>query len=200
MTGKRRFRRHRQALTELAVSLVAILIVISGMLLIAGLGIRNVWNVIHARQEAERKSRDGFSSTEGNDIRFWSYGNDNMPFTRDDAAVSSAQDVSGNFLDELDTNDEKNYRDDALILDIRHKGTLSHIPPQNNFAKNTAIQNFFLSAATLAGHTEADDDPLKSLQLSSLRQMVRNLLTKEEFSLSDTVFIPTNPIITENQY
>lgn len=200
MRIRRRFKRHGQALTELAVSLVAIIIVISGMLLISGLGVRNVWNVIHARQEADRKSRDGFISSEGNDIRSWSYGNDNMPFTRDDTALSTPMDVSGNFLDELDSNDEEDDMDDNLILDLRHTGSLPHIPNSNNFAKNTGALDFFLSAAALAGHTETDDDPLGSLHLASIRQMVRNLLTKDEFSLSDTVFMPVNPIITENQY
>ena len=200
MRNRRRFRRHGQALTELAVSLVAILAVISGMLLITGLGVRNVRNLIQARQEADRKSRDGFGAEEGKDIRFWSYGKDNLPFTRDDTTVSAAQDVSGNFMNELDTNDEADEADDGLILDLRHTGTLAHIPARNDFAKNTALQHFFLSAATLAGHTETDEDPLASLHLASIRQMVRNLLLKDDLSLNDTVFIPSNPVITENQY
>lgn len=200
MKAGRRIRRHRQALTELAVCLVAILTVISGMLLISGLGIRSVRNLIQARQEADRKARDGFTSSGGTDIRYWSYGADKLPFTRDDTAVSTKQDVSGYFLGELDTNDEEDDADDELILDLRHTGTLAHIPASNNFAKNTVMQHFFLSAATLAGHTESDADPLASLNLSSLRQLIRKLLMKDDFSLSDTVFIPSNPVITGNQY
>lgn len=200
MKDRRRIRRKRQALTELAVCLVAILAVISGMLLISGLGIRNVRNLIQARQEADQKARDGFSTAAGKDIRCWSYGADNLPFTRDDTAVLTAQDASGNFMNELDSNDEEDASDDALILDLRHTAALAHIPSSNNFAKNTALQHFFLSAATLAGHTESDEDPLASLHLASLRQLVRTLLLKNDLSLSDTVFMPSNPIITDNQY
>lgn len=200
MKDRRRIRRHGQALTELAVCLVAILAVISGMLLISGLGIRNVRNLIQARQEADQKARDGFSTAAGKDIRCWSYGADNLPFTRDDTAVSTTQDASGNFMNELDSNDEEDASDDALILDLRHTAALAHIPSSNNFAKNTALQHFFLSAATLAGHTESDEDPLASLHLASLRQLVRNLLLKNDLSLSDTVFIPSNPVTSDNQY
>lgn len=181
-----------QALTELVISLVGILIVISGFLLIAALGAENVSVSIKARENADARSRNGLLLTSsGSTIKTWSAGKDKLHFTKDDKASNVADSTADVFPEQLKDNEQQLYLTSNLYL--------KEIPANNNFALNLESSRLFLNAATLGHHSESEDNPLGKRKLDSLKELIRSLITKKEFHLEDTVFMPTHKPIEENE-
>jgi hypothetical protein len=58
----------------------------------------------------------------------------------------------------------------------------------------------FLTAAGLGHNTETENDPLGKQHLKALKGVIRSLITKKNFVLEDTVFMPTHSPILDNQY
>lgn len=181
-----------QALTELVISLVGILTVISGFLLIAALSAENVTVTIRARENADAKARSGLLLTSsGKTIKTWNSGKDKVHFTTDDSS-SSINDASAHvFTDQLKDNEKK------LILTSDQQ--LKELPENNNFAPRLESGRLFLSAANLGYNTESESDPLGKRNLNNLKGLIQSLIMKGEFILQDTVFMPTHSPITENK-
>lgn len=81
-----------QAIVEMCICLVGIIAVFLGLIFVSGLSISNVQSLFSAKINAETSSRNTLSGGAGQNINYWDYGNDAIPFTADDAAV--AQDTS----------------------------------------------------------------------------------------------------------
>jgi hypothetical protein len=90
-----------QAIMEMCVCLIPILVVLLGMIFISGLGISNIRVLIEAKGNAEYDSRlPNAVGGVGNNIHHWDYGNedpnnpddgDGYPFTADDQTVDFYQ-------------------------------------------------------------------------------------------------------------
>ena len=182
-----------QALTELVICLVAILAVFSGFLLISTLGVENINVSILARQNSDAKARSGMLLTSsGKTIKTWHAGNDKVHFTKDDRS-STVTDSSGyNFTEQL--------QDNSATLKLTSNQTLQEIPEHNNFALTLDGNRLFLTAAGLGYNTESESDPLGKKHLKALKGVIRALITKKNFLLEDTAFMPTHSPILDNQY
>ncbi len=81
-------------MVEMCVCLIPILVIVLGMIFIAGLGISNIRAFIEAKGNAELASRSQSSvGGAGDSIFYWNYGDtdnneDGLPFTADDKIVS----------------------------------------------------------------------------------------------------------------
>lgn len=191
---QKQFRKNQQgqALTELVISLVGILAVISGFLLIAALSVENVEVSIKAREKADAKSRSGLLLTSsGKTIKTWSSGRDKIHFTKDDSSSHVSDASAPVFTEQL--------KDNAENLILTSDLYLKEIPKNNNFALKLESGRLFLLAANLGYNTESENDPLGKRNLQSLRGLIRSLITKKEFLLEDTVFMPTHSPIIENE-
>ncbi|MCF6176909.1 MAG: hypothetical protein L3J71_14205 [Victivallaceae bacterium] len=74
-----------QAIVEMCVGLIGIMVIFLGVIFIAGLGISNVKIYLSAKNNAEYVSRNDSSfSGAGSAIYSWDYGADNLPFSADD--------------------------------------------------------------------------------------------------------------------
>lgn len=85
-----------QAIVEMCVCLIPILVVLLGMIFISGLGISNIRAFIEAKGNAELASRSANAlGGAGNNIHHWDYGEDededSYPFTADDQPVDFQQ-------------------------------------------------------------------------------------------------------------
>ena len=177
-----------QAIAEMAVCLVAILAVVGGFLLITALGLENVQNAIRTREAVDQRARDGITTSSGRLIRTWNYGTDGILFTRDDAAAgwSPVEDV---FLSEL--------KDDTEPLDMKDSSVFPHISPQNNFAATLSRGKLFLAAADLSSAKVTESDPLSKRNLSSFKNLIKALISNADFSLEDSAFMPSSPVMSE---
>lgn len=177
-----------QAIVEMTVCLVAILIVLGGFLLITGLGLENIHNAIRSRETVDQKARDGIVSSSGRMIRSWSYGSDGILFTRDDRVSEWSPDVNI-FLSEL--------KDETEPLDMKDSHVFPHISTSNNFAGSLSAARLFLSAAELTSAKITESDPLAKRNLSSFRSLIKALIANPDFSLEDNAFMPTWPVGSE---
>jgi hypothetical protein len=88
------FKQQGQAMVEMCVCLIPILVVMLGMIFISGLGISNIRAFIEAKGNSELASRSQNAiGGAGDSIFFWNYGEtdnsgDGYPFTADDKIVS----------------------------------------------------------------------------------------------------------------
>lgn len=95
-----------QAIVEMCICLIPILVVLLGMIFISGLCISNIRAFIQAKGNAEALSRaSGMPGGAGDDIHYWDYGDadddgDGYPFTADDRPVYFWQ---GGFANRMDT-------------------------------------------------------------------------------------------------
>ncbi|MHB9138208.1 MAG: hypothetical protein ACYC4Q_02265 [Victivallaceae bacterium] len=91
-----------QAIVEMCICLVGIMAVFLGLIFVSGLSISNVQTLFSAKINAETSSRNTQSGGAGQNINYWDYGSDAMPFTADDASVA------------LDTSADKGYYSNLL--------------------------------------------------------------------------------------
>ena len=172
----------------MAVCLVAILAVVGGFMLITALGLENVQNAIRTREAVDQRARDGITTSSGRLIRTWNYGTDGVLFTRDDAATGWSPDEDV-FLSEL--------KDDTEPLDMKDSSVFPHISPQNNFAGSLSRGKLFLSAADLSSAKVTESDPLDKRNLSSFKNLIKALISNADFSLEDSAFMPSSPVMSE---
>lgn len=189
---KRKKTQGGQALAELAVCLVALMVLLLGFFLISALTMGNVENVIDAREEADQRARDGTLGGESaQNISHWSYGNRNIAFTADDTPVTQS-DVAGVFyLSELNAADRN--------FDLAAAGGASkeYLQSHYNPATNISVVNVFLHAANLSAGTTKITDPLEKRNLSNLREAFNRMFGVTNFSIEDTVFIPAKATVPD---
>ncbi len=74
-----------QAIVEMSIGLIGIMVIFLGLIFIAGLTISNVKIYLSAKNNAEYSSRNSSDfSGAGDAIYSWNYGADNLPFSADD--------------------------------------------------------------------------------------------------------------------
>lgn len=177
----RRSRPSGQAIVELVVSIVAIAVVFTGMLVITDIAKGSVENLIEARRLAD--SAAGTSGTivgsGGSPIKTWDAGGDLFMFTADDIPVPADDENSGTFKNELNIDKQENH----LNLET----------PPVNFSHN--LQNFytsaslFLDAANLTTHGESQKTVPADNGIVT-EDMFRLIGGRPSITIKDSVYMP----------
>ena len=172
-----------QAFTELAISLLAFLVVFIGFLLIASLGSDRVYSLIKAREQADKESSSGLSSQGGESIRYWDYGKDEIPFTVDDRAVSGSYGDGAYFRGQL--------ADNTREVTLQHPPSSTHL--QSDFS-SLQDSNLFVNAASLA---KGSASPRYSIHdsghyLNVLEPAIEWLFHMKNTDIEETVYMPAH--------
>jgi len=128
-----------QAIVEMCVCLIPILVIMLGMIFISGLGISNIRAFIEAKGNAELASRlQGAIGGAGDNIYFWDYGDpnengDGYPFTDDDEIVNFYQ-------------ADSDYSTEAIMYSQLNESVYSQ---SQSAALSTAEQYIYLPTASL---------------------------------------------------
>lgn len=164
-----------QAVVELAVCIVALIIVLLGYFLVSAVTLENVKNTMIARTKADENSRKGLNSSSGaaENILRWDYGNHDLPFTYDDKPSKGYSSDGSPFYPEIPTQE-----------------VLDKVPDSFNVIDSLSMTNLFLNAADLSEGTSKVNDPLEKRGLESLRHSFKNVFGVDSFQLKDSVFIP----------
>jgi len=170
-----------QAFAELTVSLIAILAAFVGFLLVAAVSSDRVSTLIHAREEADRKSSSGVSSQGGESIRYWDYGADEIPFTTDDHPVLGSAGDGALFKRQLADN-----TGEVQLTNPPSSSTLG-----SDFA-SLQDANMFVNAASLASGDARTTDTLRDHNIGSLESAVRWLFGVGNIRVEDTVYMPAH--------
>ncbi len=186
MIRNRRRRQSGQAIAELAVCLVVLIVCFLGILLTAAISRERVNNVILSRTDADdrRQSLNLYGHYEGTSIQRWDYGGNDeiglpaVPFTADDRKVTGDQNDSS-FFDQLQDN-TGNF--------VLGQVDTSSIPFATNAARLMTAP-LYLSAAGLLRGASSNDDPLEE-HFKELKAAVNNLFGISSFSMSDETFLP----------
>ncbi|GEM_PF-898706 len=197
-----------QALTELLAGIIGILMLFIGFLLISALGTDNIRNTIASREKADRMSESGISSDSGASIRYWDYGEDKLPFTKDDVPVASAPDsmlfnsqFTGTIYDHTGDADSlesaRTYMNnisfsdiDQYTVDLRHSADV--LGP--NMATDLPSTDIFVKAASLADGEERISDTLSRRNLNGLKESMRRLFGLNDFSIIDHTCMPAQKL------
>lgn len=181
-----------QALAELAVCLIALMVVLLGFFLISALTMGNVENVIDAREEADKRARKGTLGGENaQNISHWAYGNRNIAFTADDTPVTQSDAYGAKFLEILRIPGE-----DFTLTSAGGSGK-EYLQIHYNPVPDISAVNVFLSAANLTAGTTKITDPLERRNLSNLQEAFNRVFGITDFSIVDTIFMPARVTVPD---
>lgn len=184
-----------QAFTELAVSLIAILAAFVGFLLIAALSSDRVSMLIRARADADERGRqnrvDVFASEgDARSIRYWTYGEDGIPFTADDVSVTDPSGNGGVFLNELTYNNQK--------VSLTNPQTSLPRLKTNEFTALRDDTDFFVNAAGLVTGEAGTGNTLRDHNIDPLKSAIGWLFHVGEIQVRERVYMPAHKdIFTE---
>ena len=205
-----------QAIVEMCVCLIPILVILLGMIFISGLGISNIRAFIQAKGNSELASRSQNAvGGYGNNIYCWDYGNpddaddegDGYPFTADDEVRTFYDVGSENSTEALITEHLNNseYSISRESNDYYFVPTTSLVSIDNNYDSMLSAANLvegradnnFNSVFTLdSRHSDADE--IRSLKLSFTHLFgleVDDLDLRE--MRANTVYYPALPASSE---
>ncbi len=176
-----------QAISELAVCLVALLIVLLGFLLLSTLSQEGVTNVIASRQDADKNARGSVTSIGGSstleNISHWDYGDRGVPFNRDDTPIKSSNNNGSTFFNQLTDNYGR--------FNFKTAGKGFWLPEYYNPLKRLQQNDILLNAANLTVGISSEKDPLGKRGLEALKSAARNLLgVRADFEVTDYTFMP----------
>lgn len=166
-----------QAIMEMCVCLIPILVVLLGMIVISGLGISNIQAFLEARANAEIASRNiSAVGGAGETIYSWDYGDpvqdgDGLPFTADDQAVNFSQ-----------TNAERNTQE--IAENMLNRSYYSEYPDNFLAASSILAQNPFNVTQDM-NYNYAADIPATMLAAAALVSGTASTNLNTVFTLGD---------------
>lgn len=191
-----------QAIAELAVCLIVMLVLMLGVLLISALTQVNVTNAIASRTETDRHLRSGSGKGSAVYIERWSYGGNpqikgfekGIPFTADDKPVTGGGAAGQIYLDQLHA---MHPDEDGGSMDVRTMGGNSTGYLPDGYNQPRVVANFsgdlFLNAANLRGGSSEVTDPLAEKSFKSLKEAYKNLFGFQSARVEDTTYLPAKP-------
>ncbi|MBO4304274.1 MAG: hypothetical protein J6A21_06780 [Lentisphaeria bacterium] len=173
-----------QAFTELAAVLIGICVVLLAGIFFSVVGVRNVKNVIAAREEADKNLASGTITVGGKQISHWvnidgSQG-DGLQFTADDSPVQGGGCDGNIFRGELVTTDGH--------LDLPNLASRETAVYYKSF--DLAAANLFLNASQLTGGSAQVLDVMNDKKLYDVKTAMKKFGTGSQIDLHDTVFLP----------
>ncbi|MDD5728611.1 MAG: hypothetical protein PHV59_08615 [Victivallales bacterium] len=168
-----------QAVMEMCICLIPILVVLLGMIVISGLGISNIEAFLEAKANAETASRlSGAAGGAGEMIYSWDYGDpdndgDGYPFTADDEPVNFSQaNAAGNTYTLADTILNNITGSQSLAAEADDNANqyifmaTSSVVNDNNFAGNLP-QTMVAAAALVRGSPNSGLNTVFTLNTSN---------------------------------
>jgi len=144
-----------QAIVEMCICLVGIIAVFLGLIFVSGLSISNVQTLFSAKINAETSSRNAQSGGAGQNINYWDYGNDAIPFTADDAAVAQDNSADKGYYSNLltdtslsESNDPNSAKFQRYIFSPDNYSKIPQVA-SSNFTVN--FPDLYVGAADLVG-------------------------------------------------
>ena len=173
-----------QAFTELAVSLVVIILpAFIGFLIVAVLCANGVSDAIRAREDADDVSSRGGTSREGRSIVTWLDGQDGIPFTADDVPFEgtvTSHDYD-RFTRELAYASERPEYNPKVSV-AHTNPVMPHASEFWQFDRN----HFFVRAANLVqGTPPGSVDPFQKYGISELEHLIQDLFRVENFEIQE---------------
>lgn len=173
-----------QAIVELTVAIVGIMVVFLGVLFAFALGQMNVDSIIECRGTADTFAAHGVLNDSGRPINHWEAGKDDHSFTNDDEAVLGASYDSQQFVGEL-TSDS---------VDLVNGFSYNYV--QHNFAADlNGLSSLFLGMADMTSY-KVITDPYEVDELESLRGIFSSLIYDSDLKVENSVYMP---IFSDNE-
>lgn len=195
MNGHRMHEKRRsqggQAIAELAVCIIGMLICLLGYFLVSAITFENVKNTIQSRAIADKSVRNGESGVSGSthNIAEWDYGYREIPFTADDTVIPSGMIDGAEFSASLSA-------DRVNLVSLRGG---NYLPSAYNAAYGLSLIHIFSNAANLVEGTSTESDPLGKRGLNSLKNSFKSMFGVRSFFLSDHTYMPAAPAIPDPQ-
>ena len=167
-----------QAIVELTISLIAIMVVFLGVIFAFALGNANVEGIINARGECDNYAGNGNPQGDsGRHILDWSPGNDERIMTNDDTSIIGGNDYPEFFTGEL-----------KYPLDLTSGFEGAHV--LNNFADDVnGVGSIFLAMANLTKSTKTTD-PYDEGLLEDLQGAFRELIYDSDMEIENSAYMP----------
>jgi len=169
-----------QALTEMAVMLVAIMVVFLGLIFAYGIGKKNIRSVIDCYGKAGDYAYNGVKNNSGQQINSWDVGNDERMFTNDDIPI-----VGGNDNPELF---RKQFINNDGTLDLNGDFHPNYV--LNNFVTDAmSSDSVFLKSANLTSYSE-QYDIYEMDELKDLREAFSALIFSSDIIIKNSAYYP----------
>lgn len=167
-----------QAIVELTVAIVGIMVVFMGVLFAFALGKINVDSIIECRATADRYAGNGVLNDEGHPIEYWNAGKDDNYFTNDDQAVIGSGYDSQLFVGELTTES----------VDLVNGFNYKYV--RHNFATDiSGMSSLFLGMANMTSY-RVITDPYDIDELDNLRGLFSSLIYDSDLKVENSVYMP----------
>ena len=167
-----------QAIIELALAMVAIMVVFLGIIFAYALGKLNVEGIVECRGTADDYAGNGTPGNSGQPILTWREGKDGRIFTNDDEAQAGGETDGQTYVDEL--------KSDSIDLVTGFNHPYVH----HNFATETLGSNsLFLNMANLTSFRTVSD-PYDIDELSDLQGAFSSLIYNSDLTVENSAFMP----------
>lgn len=176
MKNKTRTFEKGQAFSELIISIVGIIIVFSGLLIVAEMAKGNIENLLEARAEADSSAVGGVGG-DGLTVYTWDEGGDGLIFTADDAENLSAS-----------SNDDIQYTGVATGI-FRSEMLRPPVPLSYDFDSYFySSGQVFLDAAELVSHQSTRTIPEDAEFITP--EMIEFVGGQSQIQIEDTIYTP----------
>jgi hypothetical protein len=167
-----------QAIVEMAVCMVAIMVVFLAVIFAFAIGSTNIDNLLTCRGNADNYSYSQVYGGASQQINTWTEGIDGRMYTNDDVAETGTNDAPELFKGEL--------KNDSVDLVNSFGGGYV----ENNFAADFADSNaVFLTAADLTSYSLLSD-PYETMNIEDLRGAFSALLFSSDLYVYNSVHMP----------
>ena len=167
-----------QAIAEMTIALVGIMVVFLGVIFAFAIGKANIETLLDCRGEADSYAANDVGTTAGLPIKTWGPGGDERMYTNDDEPIVGTNDNPELFQGEL-----KSENVDLV-------GGFSKPYIRRNFAADMANDSMiFLRMANLTSYDKSVD-PVAEANIEELREGFQSLIYSPDIVVRNAVFMP----------
>ena len=167
-----------QAIVEMTISMIAIMVVFLGIIFAFAIGSTNIENLLSCRKNADNCSYSQIYGSNNQTVLTWTEGKDGRMYTNDDVAIISSNDKPDLFKGELQS--------DSIDLVNGFGG--SYV--KNNFANDlSGTDAIFLNAANLTSYS-LFSDPYEAMNIENLRGAFSKLIANSDLEIHNSIYMP----------
>lgn len=168
-----------QAIVEMTVALIAIMVVFLGIIFAFAIGHSNIDTLLECRGMADSYAGNGSFTDGGVPILTWEEGGDGRMYTNDDTPVIGTNDDPDIFRGELQSDE----------VDLVNGFNRSYV--EHNFAADIAgVSALFLVMANMTSYSQTVD-PVEEMDLDGLESAFRELIYDSDLTVTNSVFMPS---------
>jgi uncharacterized protein (UPF0333 family) len=169
-----------QALTEMAVMLIAVMVVFLGLIFAYAIGKKNISSMIDCYGKAGDNAYNNVYDNPGTQILTWSAGPDERMYTNDDVPVTGGDDNPQLFRDQFISNDGKVDLNGSFHPEYIKENFVPHI---------TAGSSIFHTAANLTSASESYDI-YEIKEVNDLKEAFSYLIFSSDVIVENSAFMP----------